>query len=65
VLRAFGLKQSRHRFAHGAEHAMPGGRRLFDSYHCSLYNTNTGRLTAEMFREVFDRASACARQGGS
>jgi uracil-DNA glycosylase len=39
-------------FAHGAQHAV-GGLTLFDSYHCSRYNTNTGVLTAEMFREVF------------
>jgi uracil-DNA glycosylase family 4 len=54
-------------FAHLAEHAMPGGRVLIDSYHCSRYNTNTGRLTAAMFEAVFARAlalrggeSACA-----
>jgi uracil-DNA glycosylase len=39
-------------FAHGAQHAA-GGLTLFDSYHCSRYNTNTGVLTADMFREVF------------
>ena len=39
-------------FAHGAQHAA-GGLTLFDSYHCSRYNTNTGVLTTEMFREVF------------
>jgi len=61
VLRARGLKQSAHRFAHGAEHQLPGGRVLFDSYHCSRYNTNTRRLTEEMFREVVGRATAVAR----
>jgi uracil-DNA glycosylase family 4 len=41
-------------FAHGASHAI-GRVRLFDSYHCSRYNTNTGVLTPEMFRSVFAR----------
>ena len=36
-------------------HALPDGRVLFDSYHCSRYNTNTRRLTEEMFRDVFER----------
>ena len=39
-------------FGHGAQHDV-GGIRLFDSYHCSRYNTNTGRLTAAMFHDVF------------
>src|ERR1700719_2148253 len=39
-------------FAHGASHEI-GTMRLFDSYHCSRYNTNTGVLTTEMFRSVF------------
>ena len=37
-------------------HALPGGKRLIDSYHCSRYNQNTGRLTAAMFEAVFARA---------
>lgn len=41
-------------FAHAAEHALPGGLFLFDSYHCSRYNTNTGRLTTAMFERVFE-----------
>jgi uracil-DNA glycosylase family 4 len=56
VLRALGLPAARARFAHGAEHPLPGGRRLLDSYHCSRYNTNTRRLTPAMFRRVFARA---------
>jgi uracil-DNA glycosylase family 4 len=56
VLRASGLRPSRFRFDHGAEHRLPGGQRLLDSYHCSRLNTNTGRLTAAMFRRVFGRA---------
>ena len=62
VLRAQGLKASACKFAHGAEHRLPGGRVLIDSYHCSRYNTNTRRLTEEMFREVVGRASALARE---
>lgn len=45
-----------YRFAHGAEHRLPDGRILIDSYHCSRYNVNTKRLTAEMFEEVFGQA---------
>ena len=54
-LRALGLDRRQHRFAHGAEHALPEGVRLFDSYHCSRYNTNTRRLTTAMFEAVFTR----------
>jgi uracil-DNA glycosylase family 4 len=53
VLRARGLKASAHRFAHGAEHALGDSLRLFDSYHCSRYNTQTKRLDETMFRQVF------------
>ena len=55
VLMALGLKQSSQVFAHGAEHRLPDGRILIDSYHCSRYNTQTHRLTPEMFRAVFDK----------
>lgn len=55
VLMALGLKQRVYAFGHGAEHALPSGHRLFDSYHCSRYNTQTNRLTPEMFRAVFSR----------
>jgi uracil-DNA glycosylase family 4 len=54
VLMAFGLRRATFAFAHGARHALPSGRTLFDSYHCSRYNTQTKRLTAEMFRDVFE-----------
>jgi uracil-DNA glycosylase family 4 len=49
---AFGEKLSRHKFAHGAKHEI-AGYTLFDSYHCSRYNTNTGVLTPKMFHAVF------------
>ena len=52
LLVALGLKQSAYKFAHGARHELPNGKLLFDSYHCSRYNTNTGRLTTEMFESV-------------
>lgn len=55
VLTALGLRASAHVFGHGAEHALPSGLRLFDSYHCSRYNTQTKRLTAGMFEAVFAR----------
>ena len=53
VLDALGLRKSHYRFAHGAQHALPGGIVLADSYHCSRYITNTRRLTPEMFEAVF------------
>jgi len=54
VLAALGAKKSAHPFSHGGEHHI-GSLRLFDSYHCSRYNTNTRVLTPEMFRAVFAR----------
>ena len=62
VLRALGLRQAAYRFGHGAEHALPRGLRLIDSYHCSRYNTNTGRLTTQMFHDVVGRATRLARE---
>ncbi|MBK8335543.1 MAG: uracil-DNA glycosylase [Sterolibacteriaceae bacterium] len=53
VLRACGMKQGGAVFAHGARHVLPDGRVLIDSYHCSRYNTNTGRLTESSFHAVF------------
>ena len=55
VLLAFGERPASRRFAHAAEHLV-GGVALIDSYHCSRYNQNTGRLTPAMFRAVFERA---------
>ena len=54
TLIALGEKRSAHKFAHAAKHEI-GQYTLFDSYHCSRYNTNTGRLTEEMFRDVFEK----------
>ena len=52
ILRALDLKLKEYPFKHGACHELPDGRTLFDSYHCSRYNTNTRRLTPEMFDTV-------------
>lgn len=62
AVKVLGGKLPKARFAHLAEHRMPDGRRLIDSYHCSRYNQNTGRLTAEMFEAVFARAVALRDQ---
>ena len=56
ILRALGLKQGQYKFGHLHEYALPGGLWLLDSYHCSRYNTQTKRLTEEMFQQVFARA---------
>ncbi len=52
VLAALAKRKSHYSFGHGAVHDL-GGLRLFDSYHCSRYNTNTGVLTPAMFEAVF------------
>lgn len=57
-LRHRGLRLADHPFGHAASHDLGDGRVLIDSYHCSRYNTNTGRLTAVMFEDVFARAMA-------
>ncbi len=72
ALRALKLTLAKFPFAHGARHPVtPAGVTLFDSYHCSRYNTNTGVLTEAMFRQVFasiraelDRADAQAPATG-
>ncbi len=58
TIKALGGKLPKARFDHLAEHRMPSGMTVIDSYHCSRYNQNTGRLTVEMFDAVFERAAA-------
>jgi uracil-DNA glycosylase family 4 len=58
ALRALDLRPAAYRFAHGAEHDLANGRTLVDSYHCSRYNTQTGRLTEAMFQQIFDQVTA-------
>ena len=53
TLTALGMRKSAFKFGHGALHPLPDGLVLANSYHCSRYNTNTGRLTPAMFEEVF------------
>lgn len=53
VLSVLQQKQSTFKFGHGAQHTVGENLTLFDSYHCSRYNTNTGRLTEAMFHDVF------------
>ena len=52
VIRTLGERPAQRPFKHGTLHALNGGLLLADSYHCSRYNTNTGRLTVEMFEAV-------------
>ena len=58
VLRALGLKLKDYPFAHASDYRLPNGRRLVSSYHCSRYNTQTRRLTPEMFAAVFNLIQA-------
>lgn len=58
VVAAHGRKRSEFAFAHGARHRLTDVVALYDSFHCSRYNTNTRRLTPEMFRDVFDAIRA-------
>jgi uracil-DNA glycosylase family 4 len=53
TLAALGARKASFQFKHGAQHDVRDGLRLFDSFHCSRYNTNTRKLTPEMFRAVF------------
>jgi len=62
TIRALGGKAAQHPFAHAAE-TEAGGVRVISSYHCSRYNTNTGRLTQEMFDMVFDKAARAIGPG--
>lgn len=54
ILAALGRRPSAFKFRHGAQHELKDGLVLANSYHCSRYNTNTGRLTPAMFESVFD-----------
>lgn len=69
TLTALGCRKSQFPFAHAARHEVRPQLTLFDSFHCSRYNTNTGKLTPQMFREVFTAvrqlipASQSARRG--
>ncbi|MBT3552740.1 MAG: uracil-DNA glycosylase [Rhodospirillaceae bacterium] len=54
VLTVLGQRKSLFKFSHGAQHQLPSGLVLADSYHCSRYNTNTRRLTVDMFESVFE-----------
>ncbi len=56
VLRAVKLKRKDYPFVHGGHHHLPRGIPLLDSYHCSRYNTQTKRLTAEMFDKILHQA---------
>ncbi len=62
IVRALSLRQADYPFGHAAEHELAEGLFLLDSYHCSRYNTNTRRLTDEMFRAVFARAKELLAQ---
>lgn len=53
VLSTYDEKKAAFKFAHNQIHQLSNGLTLIDSYHCSRYNTNTGRLTTEMFEDVF------------
>lgn len=60
ALSVLGERKSRYGFSHNAVHALTGGLKLVDSYHCSRYNTNTGVLTTAMFEAAVETARAAA-----
>jgi uracil-DNA glycosylase family 4 len=60
VLRAHDLKPAFAKFGHGVEATLPSGHTLISSYHCSRYNTQTRRLTTEMFEAIMARAKELA-----
>ncbi|MEK7877951.1 MAG: uracil-DNA glycosylase [Pseudomonadota bacterium] len=53
VLLTLGVRKTQYPFRHGARHELPNGLVLYDSYHCSRYNTQTKRLTETMFNQLF------------
>lgn len=57
LVRMEGLRLADHKFAHGAVHLLSDNRVLIDSYHCSRYNVNTGRLTQAMFDDIFRKTA--------
>ena len=63
VIKAFGSKQASYKFGHNVLHRI-GSVTLINSYHCSRYNTNTGRLTSQMFEDVFERVSNLINEQG-
>ncbi len=54
ILTSLEKRKSEFKFAHGAQHQLNDKLSLYDSFHCSRYNTNTGRLTEKMFHDVFE-----------
>jgi uracil-DNA glycosylase len=62
ALRALGVKPGGYPFGHGAVHRVPDAPVVVDSYHCSRYNTQTRRLTAQMFADVLAKARALAAE---
>ncbi|MBH98156.1 MAG: SPO1 DNA polymerase [Rhodospirillaceae bacterium] len=62
VLRAYKAKLSEYKFIHGHVHSLPDSRVLVDSYHCSRYNTNTGRLTPSMLKSALELAQSLTTQ---
>ena len=58
IVRAFEHSVAKLSFGHGTEYDLPGGRKILSSYHCSRYNTQTGRLNQKMVEEIFKRAKA-------
>ncbi|HVW91904.1 MAG TPA: uracil-DNA glycosylase [Devosia sp.] len=63
LLSTLGERRAAFPFGHGAQHVLSNGATLFDSYHCSRYNTNTGVLTEAMFEDVVGRAARMAAAG--
>ncbi len=61
LLSTLGERRAAFPFKHAAEHTLSSGQRLFDSYHCSRYNTNTGVLTPKMLENVVERAANLIR----